>query len=190
MMRHMVNNPRVTGTAALVLVVGASVGVTAAAGQAPNASEGIYYGAVADYFRVPPEEVAILGEWNMSPEEVPVVLFVAGRAGVPPDVVVAIRQDGSSWSEVAQRYRLGAGAFYLRLNDGGEGSLSRAYAMFNRIPEPEWTAILLQDREIVSLVNLRVISQNLAMPPSQVLAARDRVGSYVLGYSELRRERP
>ena len=181
---------RGAGLATLVLLVGAGVGVTAAAGQAPAANEGAYFRAVADYFRVPPEEVAILGEWNVSTEEVPVVLFVAGRAGVPPDVVVAIRQDGSSWSEVARRYRLGAGAFYLLLDGGGKGSLSRAYGMFDRVPEPEWPAIRLQDREIVSLVNLRVISQNLALPPTQVLAARDRAGSYVLGYSELRRGRP
>ena len=188
-MRHRFSS-RTMGLLSLVLVVGAGVGTTAAAGQAPSANEGVYFRAVADYFRVAPEEVAILREWNVSTEEVPVVLFVAGRAGVPPDVVVAIRQDGSSWSEVAQRYRLGAGAFYLQINDDGEGSLSRAYGMFNRTPQPEWPAILLLDREIVSLVNLRVISQNLAMPPSQVLAARDRVGSYVLGYDELRRERP
>jgi hypothetical protein len=147
--------------------------------------EHAYYRAVAGYFRVTVEEVTILTEWELQAEEVPVVLFVARRAGVPPDVVVAQRRGGSSWSEVAGRYRMNAGSFYVPFNDGAGGSLSRAYAQFDQRPEGEWGAIRLEDSEIVSLVNLRVLSQELALAPSRILEARDRAGDYLTGYGDL-----
>ena len=50
--------------------------------------------------------------------------------------------------------------------------------------------IELDDPEIVSLVNLRFMSQNLSLPPDEVLRARDQAGSYVVGYRDLQRSRP
>ena len=89
------------------------------------------------------------------------------------------------WSEVAGRYRMNAGSFYVPFNDGAGGSLSRAYAQFDQRPEGEWGSIRLEDSEIVSLVNLRVLSQELALAPSRILEARDRAGDYLTGYGDL-----
>ena len=94
---------------ATAALVGALLFATPAAAQS---AEGRYFEAVADYFTVSPVEVSILGEWGMAVDEVPVVLFLARRAGVPPDMVVAQRQTGASWSEVAARYRMNAAAFH------------------------------------------------------------------------------
>lgn len=174
------------GAVTLVLVA-----VTAEVARAQESGTALdrYYRAVAGYFRVTPEEVAILGEWELSPDEVPVVLFVAGRAGVPPDVVVAVRQSGVTWGEVARRHGLSARAFYLPFADGARGSLARAYDAFGETPEADWPGIRLEDGDIVGLVNLRVISQDLSVSLPTVIAARDRRGGFVMGYEELNRER-
>ena len=166
--------------------VGSWLFATPAAAQS---AEDRYFQAVADYFSVTPVEVSILGEWDMGPEEVPVVLFVARRAGVPPDVVVAQRQTGSSWAEVAGRYRMNASAFHVPVRDGSGGSLDRALEAYRTTPERDWFRIQLEDEEIVSLVNLRFMSQNLSLPPERVLEARDRAGGYVMGYQDLGRSR-
>ena len=99
----MIGKEKSAKTAALfVAVVGVSLcAASRASAQAP-ATERAYYRAVAGYFRVTPEEVAILGEWDLRAEEVPVVLFVAGQAGVPPDFVVSLRP---GWPERANRFR-------------------------------------------------------------------------------------
>ncbi len=176
-----------TGGAATLVV--AAVAAEGSRAQESGAARDRYYQAVAGYFRVTPDEVAILGEWDLSPDEVPVVLFVARRAGVPPDVVVAVRQGGVAWGEVARRHGLGAGAFYLPFADRARGSLARAYDAFGETPEADWSGVRLEDDDIVSLVNLRVISQDLSVSLSTVIAARDRRGGFVLGYEELNRER-
>lgn len=171
---------------------GAALGVSwlFATTVAAQGTEQRYLEAAADYFSVSPVEVSILGEWDIPTEEVPVVLFLARRAGVPPDVVVSQRQTGASWSEVAARYRLNASAFFVPVEAGARGSLSRALEAYNSMPERDWFRIELDDGEVVSLVNLRFLSQSLALSPAQVLAARDRTGSYVTGYESLRRRRP
>lgn len=173
----------------VVLIGTVLCGAPGAAGQVAPDAERAYYEAVASYFSVSEEEVAILSEWDLPPEEVPVVLFVAHRAGVSPDIVVAQRQRGSSWGDVAGRYRMGAGAFYVAFNNGMSGSLARAYGAFQETPRGEWGAIALNDREIVSLVNLRVLSQDLALAPARVLEARDRTGDFLTGYRDLTRKR-
>lgn len=172
--------------AALVSTAAPTVGARA---QEPETPRDRYYRAVAGYFRVTPEEVAILGEWELSPDEVPVVLFVARRAGVPPDVVVAVRQNGASWLEVSRRAGLTAGAFHVPFTEGAHGSLARAYGAFDETPRQDWSGIELEDGEIVSLVNLRMISQDLSLSLAAVIAARDRRGDFVTGYDELSRER-
>ncbi len=178
---------RKPGFVGVALLAGSWLFAIPAAAQSVEAR---YFEAVADYFSVAPVEVSILGEWDMAAEEVPVVLFVARRAGVPPDVVVAQRQTGLSWSEVAGRYRMNASAFHVPVGADGGGSLSRALEAYRTTPEPDWFRIELDDPEIVSLVNLRFMSQNLSLPPDEVLRARDQAGSYVVGYRDLQRSRP
>ena len=83
-----------------------------------------------------------------------------------------------------------ASSFYVELGAGPGGSLSRAYDQYGGLPQREWPAIELDDREIISLVNVRVLSQNLAVTPGAVLQAGDRAGGYVAGYRDLKRGRP
>lgn len=181
---------RIHGSVSACAIAVMGVALLFATPVGAQTAEDRYFSAVADYFSVSPVEVSILGEWDMDPEEVPVVLFVARRAGVPPDVVVAQRQTGATWAEVSGRYRMNASAFHVPVAGDSGGSLSRALTAYRSTPERDWFRIELDDADIVALVNLRFMSQNLSLPPGDVLRARDQAGSYVAGYQALRRSRP
>ena len=84
------------------------------AGQV-DTSRDAYFRAVAEFFSMAAAEVAILSEWSLPSDEVPVVLFVARRAGVSPDALVALRRSGSPWAQLIGRYHLGAGHFHVPL---------------------------------------------------------------------------
>ena len=145
-----------------------------------------YYRAVADHFGVPIDEVEVLGEWGLEPDEVPVVLFVSSRAGVSSDALVGMRRSGGGWSSVARRFGLGSRAFYIVLpEDGNLGILSEAYEEFKSKPARDWDAIDLEDSEIVSFVNLKVLSEQAEVPPLMVLRSKEEYGSFIAGFMSL-----
>ena len=146
-----------------------------------------YFRALADHFQVPPAEVTILGDWELESDEVPVVLFLAEKAGVSPDVLIGLRRSGRPWQDVAKRFGLGVQSFYVPLPAGEPlGHLGRAYAEFRGRSASDWDQITLDDPEIVSLVNLRVLSEQVGGPPLRVLQSRESAGSFAAGLAELR----
>jgi len=142
-----------------------------------------YFRAAGDYFSVPLQEVTIISGWGLHPDEVPVVLFLAQRAGVSPDALIGVRRGGRPWMEVASRFGLGPSAFHMPLpQDADLGPLTRAYGEFRRRPAGEWGQIRLEDGEVVALVNIRVLAEQTESAPVQVLEARGRAGTFVAAY--------
>lgn len=147
-----------------------------------------YFGAVARFFNLPHNEVAILGEWEIPPDEIPVVLFMARRSGVSPEALVALRGSGQGWTVLATRYRVGPPALHVPVpDDAPVGSLADAYAGYRGTPVAQWQTIRLTDQDIIALVNVRVISQTLGLPAERVLARTGSVGSFVELYAQFRR---
>lgn len=167
----------------LAVVVGATAAPEV---QAQTAAERAYFAAVAKFFQMPEGEVAILGDWNLPPEEIPVVLLMARRAGVSPEALVALRQSGHSWTDLAKRYDIGANALHVPLRDpSSAGALSEAYKQFSDIPVEKWGSITLSSEEIVALVNVRVLSQALGVPPDDVMRRTGQASSFVELYAQL-----
>lgn len=147
-----------------------------------------YFRAVASFFNLPPNEIAILSDWEMPADEIPVVLFMARRAGVSPEALVALRDAGRGWSTLADRYSVHAAAFHVPVaDDAPTGRLESAYRLFRSTPVGEWSTVRLSDDDIVGLVNVRVISQSLRIPAERVLAATAQPGSFLDLYVRLRR---
>lgn len=156
----------------------------ALAGQVSgSAATEAYFGAVAEYFVLPRSEVSILGDWRLPAEEIPVVLFVARRAGVSPEAVVALRGAGRGWAELTVRYRLDATQFHVPLPESANaGALEDAYRRFRSTPAGRWKEVVLTDADIVGLVNLRVLSETLRRSPRAILAAAVQ-GSWIERYA-------
>lgn len=167
----------------------AAVSATAVGAQtADETARDAYFKAIAEYFRLPASEVSILSEWRLPPEEIPVVLFLAGRAGVSPEAVVALRTSGRGWAELAKRYRLDAAQFHVPIpGTASTGALEGAYRRFRSLPADRWSEITLEDPDIVGLVNLRLLSETLHIAPERVLAAPG-AGTWVDRYSRLIRQ--
>ena len=148
-----------------------------------------YFRAVAQHFDVPLDEVVVVGDWDLDPDEVPVVLFMSRSAGVSPDALIGLRRGGMLWREVAARFGLGGRNFHLPLPEGEPlGFLARAYGEFRGHPPAEWHQIELEDAEIIALVNLRVLSEQVGVPPIRVLRSREEAGSFLAAFAMLRRQ--
>ena len=178
-------------------VVKAVSGVLLLACVVPTSSEGqtrgpddaavqAYYRTIGQAFSVSLEEVRILGEWKLTPEEIPVVLFVARRAGVSPDAIATQREAGTAWTTVAQRYGVGADVFHISFpSDTNLGPLEDTYRRFAETPRAGWATLLVDDGVLVALVNIRVLANQLGEPPARVLATWERAQNLVLVHKAL-----
>ena len=145
-----------------------------------------FYRTVGAAFSVSLEEVRILGEWQLPPGEIPVVLFVARRAGVSPDVIATQRGAGAPWASIVQRYGVGAGVFRIAFVPGTDlGPLAETYQSFTDTPRASWATLALDDGALVALVNIRVLSNHLGLPAARVLATWERTRDLVLVHQQL-----
>lgn len=172
---------------ATILSMAALVAPVALQGQDPDAgTQQAFFRAVAGYFKVSLEEVTTLAGWELVADEVPVVLFLADRGGVSPDAVAGLRRGGGSWWDVAKRFEIGPQVFYLPLPEGESlGFLEGVYGEYRSRAPATWGGIELDDEEVVAIVNLRVLSEHLDVPPLRVLRSREAAGSFMAGFPSL-----
>lgn len=174
------------GVAVAAALVVASTTLPSGAVAQSGAEAGAYLRAVAEYFETPEAEVSLLADWNMSPDEIPVALFIATRAGVSPEALVALRSSGQSWTELTRRYRVGAGQLHVPFaRVPTSGLLGAAYEQYQGRPPGEWSQVSLSDADIVALVNVRVLSSALGMGPDDVLERRTSAGSFAEVYARV-----
>lgn len=173
---------RTRAVTGILLCLAAPTALEGQRGGSGNSDEAMFLRAVGEHFDTPRSEVRVLTRWSLSAEEIPVVLRLAKRAGVSPDVVVARRRHGDSWMEIAQGYSVHAGDFHVPI-DGSPGFLKTAYERFGTRPPSQWRDISLSDAEIVGLVNIRFLSRALEVRPEQVVEAmgdgNDIVGAFI-----------
>lgn len=145
-----------------------------------------YFRAVAEYFELPTAEVSILADWDLRPDEIPVALFVATRAGISPEALVALRSSGQGWVELTRRYQVDAAQLHVPLARApASGLLASAYEQYRARPPGEWKNIGLTDEDIVTLINVRVLSTELGMRPDEVLERRSSAQDFVDMYARI-----
>lgn len=172
---------------AAALLCSAATSTTALAQQPDN--QAVYFRAVADFFKLSPTEVSILADWELPADEIPVVLFVAHHAGVSPEALVALRSSGKSWTDLSRRYQVDASAFYVPLPDTADaGILAAAYGRYRALPAARWGEVTLSDRDIVALVNVRILAQTLRRAPEDVIRACRDGRSFVDVFASLLRD--
>lgn len=165
----------------------ATAGLSSPLAGQPNAgaAQDAYLRAVAEHFGAPEREVSVLAQWGLSAGEIPVVLHLADRAGVSPDVVVAQRRRGGQWMEIARGLSVHAGDFHVPV-DGPAGFLSAAYGRFQEVEAPAWSGIQLTDAEVVGLVNVRFMSRSLGLSAGDVARGLGAGTDMVAGFAGLR----
>ena len=121
----------------------------------------------------------------------PVIVFPTSRGRFyqyeDSGAVAALRESGRGWTELAQRFGVGANALHIPLRDpASAGVLSAAYQRFAATPMPQWSTMRLEGDEIVALVNVRVLAQSLGVEPD-VVARRTGGMSFVDLYAQFLR---
>ena len=151
-----------------------------------STSEEDYLRAVTDFFTVPAAEVDILRGRGLTVDELPVVLFVAGRAGVSAEALLALRRTGQSWTELLRRYGVGADALHVPIPDDADaGRLTDAYRDYRAASPGQWARLRLSDSDIVALVNVRLLSETLDLPPVEILRRAGASGSFSASYHSI-----
>jgi hypothetical protein len=141
-----------------------------------------FYLSIGSYFRIPEAEVlALRDRYRVRDEELPVVFFLAARTHVLPSVIVNLRVRGLSWLDIAFRYNLTADIFFVPVRVDKIGPpYGNAYGHFRRYrARREWGRMVLSDREVVDLVNLRFISEYHRIAPETVMEMRGRGEAFV-----------
>lgn len=170
----------------VLLLATMAFAAVASEAQQHSGAEQAYFRAVSRYFQLPEAEVAILGNWDVPADEIPVLLFVARRAGVSAEALIALRESGRSWTELSDRYQIGARALHVPLRDAASaGRLAPLYDRFRDTPVERWGDIDLSSEDIVALVNVRVLSQSLGLTPDDVMRRTSTASSFVELYSQL-----
>ena len=145
-----------------------------------------YFRAVGEFFTLPPTELAILNEWELDEDEIPVALFIAERTGVSAEALVALRRSGRSWAELAARYGVSAAALHVPIPEqSSAGEITTLYQQYRSTPESGWADIKLESAEIVALINVRLLAQTLGISPAEVLAQSEATDSFVKLFGEL-----
>jgi hypothetical protein len=141
-----------------------------------------FYLAVGDYYHVPgPQIVAIRDRYRLHDEELPVVFFLAARADVAPSVIMDIRHRGRSWLDISIHFGLDPNIFYVPIQVSRIGPpYGKAYGYYGKYrARGDWRKIVLTDREVVDLVNLRFMSDYHGISPESVMERRARGAGFV-----------
>ncbi len=138
-----------------------------------------FYLAVGDHFKVAAEKVETVREERIADDELPVVFFLAARAGVSPDVIIKLRHSGKSWMEITTDFGLNAGIFYVPVTSDPGPPYGKAYGHFRNRERSDWGHIWLSDDDVVNFVNLRFISEHYDYSPDEVIKMRQNGDDFV-----------
>ncbi len=173
---------------AAIPVIESDAGVDAGASIGEGGLSGFFL-AVGDYYRVPQRELIIIKERGFLPYEVPVVLFLAKRAHVAPEVIMDLRLSGYTWLDITLRFGLSPEIFYVPVGVIATGPpYGKAYGYYKKRPKKEWKTILLSDDDVTNLVNLKLMSEHYECPPEKIIKMRSGGKEFVSINDEIRRE--
>jgi hypothetical protein len=120
--------------------------------------------AVSEYYDMPLERVP---RW-IDPDELPLVYLLAREAGVSPQIVIALREQGWSWVDIT--YELGVDPYLYVERLPYSTGYWRRYS--------HWELRYLTDRHIIDYVNLIFWADYHRRPVTQVIVIRQRVPSW------------
>jgi hypothetical protein len=185
----------------LISLIGLLISQTPAMAQTRDIDLGVsvsdgrlqsFYLAIGEHYGVQPRYVVDIRERYRCPDdELPVVFFLATRAHVESSAIISLRLKKMSWLDIAFHFRLTPDIFFIPLAPERIGPpYGKAYGYYRKYgPAGDWKKMVLTDREVVDLVNLRFMSEHHRMTPEAVMAMRGRESKFVVINDEIRKEK-
>lgn len=147
-----------------------------------------FYLAVGDHYRVPPRQVVDLRtRYGLLDEELPLVFFLAARAHVGPQAVIDLRLRKTSWLDIGLHFGLSPEIFFVPVAMERIGPpYGNAYGYYRKYGRAgDWRKVVLSDREVIDLVNLRFLSEYHGLTPDAIIGMRGREKSFVRIHDEI-----
>jgi hypothetical protein len=173
---------RLFATFALSLIIGFAGNTRADVNIGLSADEsGIrnFYLAIGDHYKQPEKEIVVVRKRGVPDEELPVVFYLASRAGVSPAAIIKLRLGGKSWMDITFHYGLTAQIYYIDLGRNPGPPYGKAYGHFKNKPRKQWGKIVLGDADIVNFVNLRFLSSHYGYSPDEIIRMRSAGQDFV-----------
>jgi hypothetical protein len=137
-----------------------------------------FYLAIGDHYKQPEKEIIVVRDRGIPDEELPVVFYLASRAGISPTAIIKLRLAGKSWMDITFHYGLTAEIFYIDLGKDPGPPYGKAYGHFKKMPRKKWSKIVLGDPDIVNFVNLRFLSSHYGYSPNEIINMRSKGQSF------------
>jgi hypothetical protein len=146
-----------------------------------KANPAAFYAAVSQRFDVPSNQVRALVDGGVPATEVVVLYFVAQNSLRSADEILADREGGKSWREIAMAAGLGPELFYYPLPYASRKPFTNVYAVYHQLPRNRWTWEHLQlgDDDVVNLVNLRFLGELSGNKAPEVMRMRSQGVDYL-----------
>lgn len=175
-----------------LLVVGAAATTRADVNAGISVdSDGLksFYVAVGEEYQAPEREILVAREHKITDDELPVLFFIANRAGVESKAVLDLRLSGLSWMEVSLHFGLRANVFYIDVPGEFGPPYGKAFGHFKNRSRRQSREIRLGDPDIINLVNLRFMSERYSWSPEKVIKMRENGESFVAINAGIRKAR-
>jgi hypothetical protein len=148
-----------------------------------------FYLAIGDHYKVPENEIIVVRKKNIPDDELPIVFFLARKAGVSPEVIIKLRLGGRSWWDITVHFGLNASIYYVPLKSDPGPPYGKAYGHFKNKKKNEWNTIVLTDIDIINFVNLRFISEHYGYSADEVIKMRAKGNSFVVINTEVKKNK-
>ncbi|TCV89557.1 hypothetical protein [Sulfurirhabdus autotrophica] len=145
-----------------------------------------FYLAIGEYYRVPEREVVFIRERRIPDYDIPVVLFLAERARVEPEVIIDYRLRGRSWMDITLHFGLDPQIYYVPVREVYGPPYGHAYGHYKNKNKRK---IRLDDDDVVNMVNLRFISERYGYAPEEVMRMRSRGDNFIVINEDVRRSK-
>lgn len=146
--------------------------------------------AISEHFKVPEPDILKIRDRHIPDEQIPVVLFLAAMAHVPPLAIIDLRLAGKTWLDISLRFGFGPDIFYVPVKEVVKGPpFGKAYGHYKNKPKKDWKNIALDDDDVVNLVNLRFLSEFHKYSPEDIIRMRTQGKNFVTINERVREEK-
>lgn len=146
--------------------------------------------AISEHFKVPEPDILKIRDRHIPDEQIPVVLFLAAMAHVPPLTIIDLRLAGKTWLDISLRFGFGPDIFYVPVKEVVKGPpFGKAYGHYKNKPKKDWKNIALDDDDVVNLVNLRFLSEFHKYSPEDIIRMRTEGKNFVTINERVREEK-
>jgi hypothetical protein len=136
-----------------------------------NGSLDDYYLSIENYFHIAEKEILDFAGKKIPDEDLPVVFFMAQKAGTAPQAIADLRSGGMGWMKIARHFNFTPRIFYVPVL---ERTVKAPYKRIYELYRGDKAHLKLSDADIVNLVNLKLMSNHYGRDPQEIIQMRNK----------------